>query len=148
MAKYTIFVKRIWQTDNSTISTYEISGSKIKGYILERPGPDTKTSGLEKRIPEGVYNLKWHNSNIPSVKKYNPVPLLHNADVPVSRYILIHNGNYPRDTEGCLLVGGSKGVDFVGASVVKLTEIKEFIAKEGIDNFVLSISSCYSTCKA
>ncbi|EIE3256421.1 hypothetical protein LDH75_003904 [Escherichia coli] len=147
MANHVILIKRLWQSDNSTISTYTVSGSTIKGYILERPGPDTTTSGLRKRIPEGNYKIKWHNSNIASVKSHNPVPLLYNASVPQSRYILIHNGNYPRNTDGCLLIGSTRGNDFVGGSVAKLKELKEFITKEGIENFTVSITSCYVNCK-
>ncbi|QHM76812.1 hypothetical protein C7M52_02795 [Mixta theicola] len=147
MAKHVITLTRIWQTAESTISTYEVSGSKIKGYFLERPGPDTMESGKRKRIPEGSYYIKWHNSNIPTVKPYNPVPQIFNATVPQSRYILIHNGNYPRNTDGCLLIGSSKGIDFVGGSVQKLKELKEYILKEGIDNFSINIKSCYSDCK-
>ena len=146
MAKFTLLVNRIWQTQLSTISVYEIPGSKIKGYILECPGPDTTQSGLKKRIPEGVYKLKWHSSHLPAVKKYNPVPLLYNAQVSSSRYILIHNGNYPRNTEGCLLVGSSRGVDFVGGSVDKLKELNAFLKENGIDNVTVSITSCYSSC--
>ncbi|GAA3601414.1 hypothetical protein GCM10023078_31150 [Gibbsiella greigii] len=147
MANNLISIKRLWQTDNSTISTYDISGSKISGYILERPGPDTTISGLRKRIPEGSYKIKWHNSNIPSVKPYNPVPLLYNANVPQSRYILIHNGNYPRNTDGCLLIGSTKGNDFVSGSVAKLKELKGYITQEGIESFTISITSCYVNCK-
>ncbi|EPN1931737.1 DUF5675 family protein [Cronobacter dublinensis] len=79
MAKHVISIKRLWQSDNSTISTYEVSGSTIKEYILERPGPDTTVSGQIKRIPEESYKIKWHSSNIASVKSHNPVPLLYNA---------------------------------------------------------------------
>ncbi len=143
MAKHVISIKRLWQSDKSTISTFTVSGSTIKGYILERPGPDTTTSGLRKRIPEGNYKIKWHSSNINSVKSYNPVPLLYNAAVPQSRYILIHNGNYPRNTDGCLLIGSTRGQDFVGGSAAKLKELKEFLTQEGIENFTVTVTSCY-----
>lgn len=142
---YIISITRRWQTDSSTISTYNISNSTITGYILERPGPDTTVSGLKKRIPEGSYNLQWHNSNIPGVSAYNPVPLLFNASVPASRYILIHNGNYPDNTDGCLLVGATKGVNFVGNSVTKLKELKDFINQNGINNFSVTITSSYES---
>ncbi|MCG8709079.1 hypothetical protein JHU04_002310 [Brenneria sp. 4F2] len=146
MANRVILIRRLWQKNNSTISTYEVSGCSTKGYILERPGPDTTVSGLRQRIPEGSYKIKWHNSNIPSVKPYNPVPLLYNANVPQSRYILIHNGNYPRNTDGCLLIGSTKGNDFVGGSVIKLKELKETISQEGIENYTIMITSCYVNC--
>ena len=32
-------------------------------------------------------------------------PLLWNESVPKERYILIHPGNFPKDTAGCILVG-------------------------------------------
>ena len=45
--------------------------------------------------------MQWHNS--PSQKRM--CPLLWNESVPKERYILIHPGNYPQDTAGCVLVG-------------------------------------------
>lgn len=146
MTNHLISIKRLWQTNDSTISTYEISGGAIKGYMLERPGPDTSTSGLRKRIPEGSYKIKWHNSNIPSVRRYNPVPLLYNAVVPQSRYILIHNGNFPSNTDGCLLIGSTKGNNSVGGSVAKLNELKDYILQNNIESFIISITSCYVNC--
>jgi hypothetical protein len=146
MASHVIYIKRMWQTDKSTISTFEVSGSAIKGFFLERPGPDTTQSNQNKRIPEGNYHIKWHNSSLPGVKPHNPVPILYNSSVPLSRAILIHNGNYPRNSEGCLLVGGTKSLDFVGGSVPKLKALKEFIQAEGIENFTISITSCYKGC--
>ena len=35
-----------------------------------------------------------------------PIPILH--DVPGRSQILIHPGNYPKDTLGCILVGSEK----------------------------------------
>jgi len=138
-----ILVKRIQQTQNSTISRYSIPGTKISGYMLERPGPDTTTPNQRLRIPEGVYNLKWHQTAKGSIKAYSPVPLLYNSAVPVTRYVLIHNGNKPQHTDGCLLIGSSKAVDFVGGSVGKLKELKLFLQKNGIENFKVIISSQY-----
>lgn len=51
MAKHNIIITRLWQTDNSTVSKYEITGSSIKGYFLERPGPDTQTPTNGKEFP-------------------------------------------------------------------------------------------------
>lgn len=139
----TILVKRIWQTPNSTISRYSIPGTKISGYFLERPGPDTTVPNQRLRIPEGIYNLKWHVTHKGSIKQFSPVPLLYNSVVPASRYVLIHNGNKAADTDGCLLIGSSRSLDFVGGSVVKLKEIKEFLHHHGIENFKVIISSQY-----
>ncbi|WP_237172358.1 DUF5675 family protein [Pantoea alhagi] len=73
---YTIFVQRKWQTTLSTISEFSISGTNIKDYFLECPGPDTVTPRLKKRIPEGSYRLVWHTSG--KFVKHNP-PKLFNA---------------------------------------------------------------------
>lgn len=119
----TIEIVRKWQNNTATIAELSANGDALKGYVLERPGPDTTQSGLRLRILEGTYRLKWHNSNIPSVKPYNPVPLLYNNTVSEGRYILIHNGNYPHNTDGCLLVGESKGTNAVNSSVSMLRKV-------------------------
>lgn len=139
----TIEIVRKWETASATVSTLSVDNGTLRGYVLERPGPDTTQSGLRLRIPEGSYRLQWHNSNIDSVKRYNPVPLLYNNVVPQGRYILIHNGNYPRDTDGCLLVGQTRGTDFVGESVAMLRKLTEFLQRGGIETIQLSINSDY-----
>jgi len=62
MSAHTITVTRKWETEHSTIGEFHINdaapGEVMHGYILERPGPDTTSSGLRLRIPEGTYNLK------------------------------------------------------------------------------------------
>lgn len=138
---YTIFIQRKWQTSLSTISEFTVSGSDIKGYFLECPGPDTVTPYLKKRIPDGIYKLVWHTSA--TFVTHNPVPKLFNANVSPSRDILIHPGNYPRNTKGCLLPGTERLLNTVTNSVVMYKKIKNFIMKEGITEFNVSISSCY-----
>jgi len=143
-----IKVVRKWETQNSTISEFLIPDghpSEInRGYILERPGPDTTESGLRKRIPEGTYNLKWQTrTNLAGVRPHLPVPWIYNQDVSDSRHIYIHNGNYPRNTDGCLLIGRSRSEDMVGISVQALTRLKKYFKRVGIENVRLRISSDY-----
>lgn len=114
-----IRVVRKWETTSSTISEFSIDNTDIDGYILEEKGPSTSLRGLDRRIPIGTYNLDWHSS-----PKFGKVlPRLSNENVPKSRYILIHAGNYTHDTEGCLLPGASKGVNHVNSSQSKTREI-------------------------
>lgn len=142
-----IEIVRRWETDNSTVSEFTIHDARddeaASGYFLERPGPDTTESGQRKRIPEGDYQLRWHTTSLQSVKKFNPVPLLYNDEVPESRHILIHNGNYPRDTDGCLLVGSSRKTDFVGSSQPHYRKLLRYLRRVGIDNVTLRITSDY-----
>ena len=143
MATYTIYVTRLWETKNSTISRFSISGSSVQGYILERPGPDTIQEGLLLRIPEGDYDLTWHTVGR-LVIKHGKIPQLSNCQVALKRLILIHPGNQPNDSEGCLLPGMYKGIDQVSHSVDMFKKIKSFIEEKGIENVKLNIKSAYS----
>lgn len=68
-------------------------------YILERNGPDSIGGEIKLRIPSGRYNVVWKNSS-----KFGEVLNLKNDFVGVERAILIHNGNSPKDSDGCLLI--------------------------------------------
>ena len=124
-----IKIIRKWETQQSTISEYAINNSNIKGYILERPGPDTLRSKMRLRIPEGTYNVVWHNSPRFGRQLLN----LFNNQVSKERKILIHHGNFPKDTDGCLLVGSTKAENFVGESRPKLNELNSYIKRHNIN---------------
>jgi Family of unknown function (DUF5675) len=67
-------------------------------YTLERP---------EVAIPTGTFAME-----ITFSPRFNrPLPLL--DSVPGRTDIRIHAGNWPRDTEGCLLVGLQRGTDMI-----------------------------------
>ena len=134
----TIRLVRKWETDISTIGEFSIDGSDIKGYMLEEKGPDTTVSGIERRIPLGTYNLKWHNGT-----KQKGVLKLYNNSVPESRAILIHSGNDAADTEGCLLAGSTRAKDFVGSSKPKLKEINDYVKLKGIEGAKIIITANY-----
>lgn len=102
-----IEVRRQFFTEVSTISQVFIDGQAF-GYGLE---PVKREDGLKPRcIPPGTYDLtiRWS----PRFNRLMP----HVENVPGFDGILIHWGNYPKDTEGCLLVGMTKSLDFVGNS--------------------------------
>ena len=79
--------------DNSTVIQ--------TGFTCEPAGPDTVESGKDRRIPQGVYQMLWHNSP----RFQTLLPLVTNELVPASRCILIHSGNNGTHTEGCILLG-------------------------------------------
>ena len=95
------------------------------GYTCEPAGPDTTESGMDRRIPQGRYQIAWHDSP----KFRARLPLLWNQQVPKSRCILIHSGNTGRNTEGCVLLGtslGARGVkDSRAALSALLAAVKE-----------------------
>lgn len=63
---------------------------------LERPWKDNKKN--TSCIPKGVYKVVRHNTH----EYPNTWRLL---NVPDREGILIHIGNYPQDTKGCILIG-------------------------------------------
>lgn len=99
-----LIIKRYKNIEDGTIGKFElIEGNEVvlKGYTLEPAGDDTTARGKDRRIPAGLYQTVWHAS-----PKFGKVlPLLYNEKVPKDRFILIHAGNYPKDTEGCILLG-------------------------------------------
>lgn len=105
------------------------SKSTLRPVDLKK-GPSTAQRNQDRRIPAGVYTLKWHNS--PRFGRM--LPLLYNNLVPASRYILIHSGNHSGHTEGCLLVGTSKSENFVGGSRPKLNELLQFLGCYDLNN--------------
>ena len=114
LSMVSIDIKRGTVTQSSTIGTLTVNYMDI-GYTLELP--DRGNQQFISRIPEGVYFGELFPS--PSLG-YLTIRL---RDVPGREDILIHVGNYPKDTEGCILPGKSKGKDFVGDSRKALNEI-------------------------
>lgn len=118
-----IKVKRIWLEIASTISEVEVDGERIC-YGLEdcvreiegQPVESWKVKG-ETAIPYGTYPLEITYSN--RFKK----DMLQVMDVPGFAGIRIHAGNTPHDTEGCLLVGDTRGTDFIGNSRSALVKL-------------------------
>jgi hypothetical protein len=147
---FAIQILRRWDSDDSTLSTLSIpealpgSGELASGFILERPGPDTTQSGQRLRIPDGVYKMQWAvTSATPSLNKQAPLPWIYNTSVPAARMIYIHHGNFPRDTDGCLLIGSGRAEDMVTGSVPALKKLKVFLNRVGVENIEVRINSHY-----
>lgn len=98
-------VNRETLTSNSTIGSLYVD-DLFYCYTLEPPKREDKPCS----IPEGSYELTIRLS--PRFKRLMP----HIESVPGFDGILIHWGNYPKDTDGCALVGYGRGVDVVWES--------------------------------
>ena len=130
-------IRRYKDIEDGTIGKFElIEGNEVvlKGYTLEPAGEDTTARGKDKRIPAGVYDVAWHAS-----PKFGKVlPLLHNKNVSKDRFILIHSGNYPKDTEGCILVGKWANDEGVFESVKTLEALLGFIQGKDLEVEILN----------
>jgi len=115
-------ITRFKEIDDMTLGRFILrDGEKVvlKGYTCEPAGPDTTQSGMDRRIPQGRYQIAWHDSP----KFRARLPLLWNQQVPKSRCILIHSGNTGRNTEGCVLLGNSLGAHGVKNSRAALSAL-------------------------
>jgi hypothetical protein len=103
-----ITVERKWFTTHSTVGEMSVDG-KFFCYTLEPRADQSK--GKPYCIPAGEYAVSLAHS-----ARFNRT-MPHVTNVPGFTEIMIHPGNFPRDTEGCCLVGATRGPDTVGNSV-------------------------------
>jgi len=103
-----IEVKRLHRTSNSTIGELTIDG-KFECYTLEDVERDVKIKG-ETAIAKGTYKVIINQSN----RFKRLLPLLIN--VPNFEGVRIHAGNSNHDTEGCILVGMNRSLDYITKS--------------------------------
>lgn len=111
-----IVLERNIFSDYSTIGDLFGPDGERWSYTLEDTVRNHKVA-KKTAIPAGRYEVivAWS----PHFQK--PMPRL--IDVPLYQGILIHNGNIPEQTDGCILVGRTKAVDFIGESKLAFAEI-------------------------
>jgi len=102
-----ITVERKWFTPNSTGGEMSLNGAFFC-YTLE-PRAD-QSQGKPYCIPAGQYPVLLQMSA--RFQMITP----HVMNVAGFSEIEIHPGNYPKDTEGCCLIGSTRQTDFVGNS--------------------------------
>lgn len=109
---------RRWLTDTSTIGELYVDGVR-ECFILEdryRPPGEAKVYGATC-IPCGTYPVRITHSPKFGVD----LPLV--CDVPGFSGVRIHPGNYPADTEGCLLPGRDRLPDAVQGSRLAFVDL-------------------------
>lgn len=117
-------LKRLHKTEFSTIGELTVDGL-FQCYTLEDKEREVKIKS-ETAIPKGTYKVIINQS----ARFKTLLPLL--LDVPGFEGIRIHPGNTNHDTEGCILVGKTRGTDFIGKSRKAFAELfeKMKLAKE------------------
>ncbi len=116
-----LLLKRLHKSENSTIGELSING-KFEAYTLEDVERKEKIFG-KTAIPKGTYEIVMTMSNRFKIV----LPLL--LKVPNFEGVRIHAGNYAKDTEGCILLGQTRSVDFIGNS------------KKAVSNFLPKLSA-------
>lgn len=96
----TLTLFRRWRDGDATIGELFVGDQAERfAFTLEdRVHGGPKIPG-RTAIPAGKYGIVLHNSP----RFQQEMPLL--CDVPGFEGVLIHAGNTPKDTEGCILVG-------------------------------------------
>lgn len=98
-------------------------------FVLELPLRDGKPGSA---IPAGVYPIelapspKFLANPDPWVQNYaNRMP--HVMDIPGRSLIMLHWGNEPTDTDGCLLVGKSRLINYISESRLAFQQLYPLI---------------------
>ena len=95
-------------TGEATLGRLYAEG-KLICYTLENTWIDNKRN--ISCIPEGNYSIELKEYGRFYDKYKHPIIKL--TDVPGRSEILIHKGNYAKDTQGCILIGDSLGENAV-----------------------------------
>lgn len=124
-------------TEKSTIGSLYVNGIFFC-YTLEDKDRKLETGGVKEyaktAIPRGKYKVINSFSN--RFKKYLPELV----NVPQFAGIRIHAGNTADHSEGCILVGSTKAVDFIGNSKVTFDKLMKAIqAVEKIEKINIEI---------
>lgn len=124
-----LYLRRLIFTNESTIGDLYV-GEEYECHTLEDTCRYNAKIPGKTAIPEGRYEvvINWSNR----FKKEMPL-LIH---VPMFSGIRIHPGNTAANTDGCILVGRTKSVNFIGESQIAFNDLfpklKTLLAKEKV----------------
>jgi hypothetical protein len=124
-----ITIKRNPSSKHSTQGTLYVDG-KVECFTLEDVVRDCKIDGCTA-IPAGTYKVIINMSN--RFKRLLPLLL----DVPNYSGVRMHPGNTAEDTDGCICVGDSPRLDFVGNSRIAFDRL--FAKMQKADDITLEI---------
>ena len=122
-------------TEESTIGELFINGERICD-TLERPYFNNLKN--ISCIPEGNYKVRLRLARESASRDYLHLLV---QDVPDRDWILFHRGNYPYQSQGCILVGLGSQQDFVSNSVLAMDLLIKEILHLGGENINLIIKN-------
>lgn len=107
-----IFIEEIGTTNNSTVSQLFVDHRALC-FTIEDGWRERKVQD-ETRIPAGRYRIRKRKEGTffnKYKKQFGHSWVPHIQNVPGFEYILIHIGNTPKDTSGCILVNRCIGIN-------------------------------------
>jgi len=120
---------------NSVIGELFLNGERMCD-TLENPWIDNQR-GISC-IPEGKYKVRLRLARESASRDYLHLLV---KDVPNRDWILVHRGNFPSETQGCLLVGLGTEQDVVHNSVLAMDLLIKEILNLGGENINLIIKN-------
>jgi len=132
-----VVLQRAWSDSRATIGMLSVLGETHDPiFTLENP---LRLNAPDSRIPSGEYECEPYSGT-----KFKDVYVIKN--VPHRTDILIHWGNFEKDTEGCVLIGLGSGMldgqPAVMASKPAFSKLREIVGEE---KFSLWIRERYDT---
>lgn len=129
------------------VNLYDDKGDSLfTCYSCENIGESTDTPMQDKRIIARDYQLEWTNTSknsSPMLGDYKHKALwLKTKELEsfAKRRILIHTGNYPQDTEGCLLFGYTENKNgTISRSTDCIIDFFNLVKKLGVENITLRV---------
>ena len=119
----------------STIGELFLNGERICD-TLENSWQDNQRN--ISCIPEGVYPVRLRLPRESGTRDYLHLLV---QEVPNRDFILVHRGNFPSQTQGCLLVGLGTEQDVVNNSVLAMDLLIKEILNLGGENINLIIKN-------
>ena len=122
-------------TEESTIGELYLNGEWLCD-TLELPYRDNQRS--ISCIPAGHYKVRLRTARESATRNYLHLLV---EDVKDRKYILVHIGNFPKDTRGCILVGIGREQDRVKNSTLAMDLLMKEILNLGGTNINLIIKN-------
>jgi|TARA_R110002110_G_scaffold61387_1_gene172386 hypothetical protein len=122
-------------SDKSTLGKLFLNGEMFCD-TLELPYLDNQRS--ISCIPSGEYKVRLRTAKESATRDYLHLLV---QEVQGRSYILVHIGNYPRDTKGCILVGQARQQDSVSNSRLAMELLIKEVLNLGGTNINLIIKN-------